>query len=157
MVPGLKSLHMVHFQKSNPNKRFERDCPKAGFASFRPSLKLKISHIRERTKMSSYAWEKFHLAAEMLRQDGDKRSKLAEAFAHEIGQLKESDIPQCHRETIDSIIDRLTLPDNVETISRMAHPHNAVKYLTDDEIDEVFQAIFKLEVDLNIYSTQNEM
>lgn len=39
----------------------------------------------------------------------------------------------------------------------MAHPHIAVKHLTDDEIDEVIQAIFKLEVDLNIYSTQSEM
>jgi DNA polymerase III delta subunit len=105
--------------------------------------------------MSSCAWEKFHLAAEILRQDGDKRSKLAEAFAHEIGQLKEVDIPQNNREIIGSIFDQLSLPDNVETLSRMARPHLAVKHLTDDQINAIIEAIFKIEGALNIHSAQN--
>lgn len=105
--------------------------------------------------MSDYAWEKFHLAAELLRQDGDKRHKLAEAFAYEIAQIKEEDVPAAHKNKIDFISAQLSLPDKVETISRVAHPYLAVKTLNDDEIDELIKTIFELESELNVHSAQS--
>lgn len=105
--------------------------------------------------MSDYAWEKFHLAAEMLREDGDKRDKLAEAFAQEIGLIKEEDVPTDHKEKIDFIFDQLSLPEKVETLSRMAHPHHAVKTLSDDEIDAIIKTIFELESALNVHSVRS--
>lgn len=104
--------------------------------------------------MSSYAWEKFHLAAEILRQEGDKKNLLAEAFAQEICHIKEEDIPPKYRKEIDFVFERLSLPNNVETLSRMAHPHHAVQSLTDNEVIAVVQTIFELEAAMNEHVSQ---
>lgn len=106
--------------------------------------------------MNDYVWEKFHLAAEMLRQVGDKRNKLAEAFAQEISQIENEDVSADYKVKIDFIFNQLSLPAGVETISRMAHPHHAVSYLRDDEIDAIIKIVFELESALNLHSVRSE-
>lgn len=101
--------------------------------------------------MSCYAWEKFHLAAEMLRDATDKRLALSEAFTQEIAMIREEDVPPEHKEKIDFIFNKLSLPDNVETLSGVPRHHHLVYTLSESEIDAIINAIFELESAMKIH------
>lgn len=98
--------------------------------------------------MSNYARQKIHMAAEMLRNVEDVRDALANAYAMELSKLDEADLPEDYEDRIESLLDWLSLPEEVDTIDSMGRAHAMVNALSDDEIDSVVDEIFELEDEL---------
>ena len=100
----------------------------------------------------SYAWQKIHLAAESIRNNsGDKRSLLTDAYNFELSyiDIDDEDIPSTHNEALRHLLNQLSLPHNVETMSADGHTHKAVELLSEKEVEDIIKLIFKLEIELN--------
>ena len=99
--------------------------------------------------MSNYVWQKFHMAAEMLRNAEDMRDALANAYAMELTLLDDADLPEEYEDRIASLLDSLDLPEEVDTISGMGRAQSMANSLSDEELDEIVEEIFDLENELS--------
>lgn len=95
------------------------------------------------------AWEKLHLAVLMLNKDGDRRYILADAYASEICHIDEDDIPLSIKNQFEELSKKLSLPDNVETLSGYGHPLTALKRLSDQEVESLIQSVYEMYEILN--------
>jgi hypothetical protein len=98
--------------------------------------------------MSNYACQKIHLAAEMLRNSNNERDALANAYAMELSKLSEADLPEGYENRINSLLEALELPGEIETISGLGRAHSMVNSLSDDDLSEIIDEIFDLENEL---------
>ncbi len=98
--------------------------------------------------MSNYAWQKFHMAAEMLRNADDIKDALANAYSMELSLLNNADLPEEFEDRIMWLLNSLKLPDDVDSITGMGRAQSMINSLSDEELDEVVEEIFNLENEL---------
>lgn len=86
-----------------------------------------------------------HSAAEYLRSYECSRVMLAEAYIQHLSLIDLNELPDNLKGDFEYLVKMLALPVDAEARSSMGDPHQAVKYLTNNELETIFTLIFHLE------------
>jgi len=90
-------------------------------------------------------FEKIHSAAEYLRSFECSRVMLAEAYIQYLSHIDLNELPDNLKGDFEYLVQKLTLPEDAEARSEMGDPHQAVKYLSKNELEIILTLIFHLE------------
>lgn len=100
------------------------------------------------------AFEGIFSAAEYLRCYECSRIMLAEAYTQHLSRVDANELPDNIKEEFGYLVQKLTVPEDSEAASSMGDPHQAVKYLSNNELEIIFTLIFHLEEKLRNQITQ---
>ena len=89
--------------------------------------------------------KQIHSAAEYLRNFECSRIMLAEAYIQHLSQIDLNELPGNIKGDFEYLVTKLTLPEDAEKRSSMGDPHQAVQYLSNNELETIFTLIFHLE------------
>lgn len=91
------------------------------------------------------SYKKIQSAAEYLRCFECSRMTLAEAYIQHLSHVDPNELPDNLKRDFEYLVQKLTLPEDAEARSEMGDPHQAVKYLTNNELEIILTLIFHLE------------
>jgi len=100
--------------------------------------------------------QNIHAAAEYLRNFECSRIMLAEAYIQHLSHIDPNELPDNLKRDFEYLVKKLTLPEDAEARSSMGDPHQAVQYLTNNELEIILTLIFHLEEKLTNQIGQSE-